>query len=134
MSWVSGWETDIGEGSIALFAGALAGGVLTGSTLAFAFVDWSAGVRLGSVAQLLALAFISTSFALLVWLFGLLLVGVPCWLILHHLGARHWSFAIALGTALTLPFGPLAPIGAVVGFIVWRVAYAPTTSPPALPQ
>ena len=76
--------------------------------------------------------------ALVVWIVGLGLTS-PIWWGLHNLGMRCWSLAAPLGAALLggaalLLTGlssealwivpPMALIGAVVGFVVWKVAYS----------
>lgn len=70
---------------------------------------------------------------------GLMLVGVPAWIVAHVCGARSWPAAMLLGAVLNAgvvlllaaknprPDFSMVPLfgglGAVVGWTVWRTAY-----------
>jgi hypothetical protein len=78
--------------------------------------------------------------ALFIWL-GLVIIGVPCWLLLHRAGFRAWQHLAAAGAvaffAVTYAIesrvvftdhamssaSRMALLGALVGVAIWRVAY-----------
>ena len=133
------------RGGLALCLGAVTGAGLTGLAVALAGLG-------DDPVNAIGFAVFVTLYAVVVWSAGLLILGVPIWLLLHNAGFRSRSHALALGGLLpgvvssTLPFlfgaGVVsiaiglaqAAVGMVVALVVHRVAYAPTTIPPALPQ
>jgi hypothetical protein len=44
------------------------------------------------------MAFIASA---VIWAIGLVVVGLPAWLYLHHRERRHWLWAVAVGAVLT---------------------------------
>lgn len=115
----------------ARFAGALGLGAVTGGVLtSFWFV---ASVRTFD----LALVAIVLPFAAAVWMYGLLFIGFPLWVVLHERGYRSPRAAVGLGGAVLTPVlflgregvGEMALaagfvlIGPAVGWVVWRTAY-----------
>ena len=120
-----------GTAAKALTLGALTGAVLTGLPFSFWFGPAAVAVTL---------------VAFPVWAWGLLCVGVPAWTVLHAGGVRDGRVAVVLGAALSfltavllgrdlgggetgflaeppVVQGLIAAIGAVVGRVVWSVAY-----------
>lgn len=82
-----------------LFVGAVTGSVITTLpvVLSVNYPD-----RLADIAfHALALGLIVFVCAFLVWLFGLVIVGLPSWLVLHRLGYRNVVAAVVLGFVAT---------------------------------
>jgi hypothetical protein len=143
--WI--WETSWRRVVVALGLGALTGGllappsVLAGDLLrgAISPADLSFSDLVEAWPVLLAI----TLFAIAPYGIGLLAIGAPAWVIAHRIGLRHWSVAAALGAILNVSVLALlahegiwafamfrkggalafAPAGAIVGLVVWRVAY-----------
>lgn len=124
--------------AIGLAAGALTGGMLTG--LAWAVATAPTG---GLPAVVFAVELV-LPIATMVWGAGLVVVGLPGWLVLHLLGARCQQAAMLYGGGLGVAAGALigaagngfaAPslvagvflgiAGVLVGWVVAKVAYAP---------
>ncbi|MBC6982620.1 hypothetical protein [Caulobacter sp. 17J80-11] len=118
--------------------GLTSGAVIGAASWALAFV-MSTGDDVAVAAPIVLLV---GPAALIVYVLGLGLLGGPVWLILHELGRRDPLSAVVLGGVLNaLPIGLpslingttdpdtygvvalAAAIGALVGLVIWRVAY-----------
>jgi hypothetical protein len=130
---------------LALAAGALTGGVSIG--VAFAVSTILESHR--DAATVLPVALIVSFFAFVVYATGLAVLAAPIWAVLHAVGLRGWRAAVLLGGGLCflvgfgmaadgavsayqaaelLPAGAhsgglFAASGAIVGFVIWKVAY-----------
>ena len=135
----------------ALAAGTIAGAAMTG--LLFGMLS---GGQYG-LAVSLPLGLMAFLTALVPWGAGLVVVGAPFWVALHRSDKRDWRSAAGLGAILAGSFpgllvglaaaaGPpdiivlawaigapigFAVIGALVGLVVWRVAYREVAEPSA---
>jgi hypothetical protein len=149
------YDTTIDRAAIALVVGALVGSLLVGATM---IVLGLAGVGSGQLIDPVRLGLIAPIYAFFYFAAGLAAVGVPIWIVLHRRGYRGrlaatvtGFFAAGLTWLLlqtwnnivrgTIPeVGelwpvlisalPVAIIGAVVGFVVWRIAYRPVAVTP----
>jgi len=125
----------------AMLTGAAYGGLLV------AVLTVVAMVVTGGAALAFWIGLMSLVFATPIWFIGIALVGGPVWWVLHRLGLRSRPVSSAAGAALVflvvggfftlksgapeggewfgvlLVTGPLAAIGAVVGWIMARSAY-----------
>src|SRR5262249_45232351 len=110
----------------------------------FAGLDQYAAIQMAATYGVKSIFFASLA-PFMVWLFGLILFASVPWWLLHKLGQRDWLTAVLLGIVLTVAVWFLvvpgisfqagtiravaesalrfAAAGAIVGFIVWRVAY-----------
>jgi hypothetical protein len=119
----------------ALGSGAVTGALLTGAGYALPGLLLSEADDASTTLVIAALASIA---ALVVWAGGLLVVGLPVWAALCRRGVRSWPAALLAGGGLSAaaawlvslslapPLGFMTAIGAagaVVGWVVWRVAY-----------
>jgi hypothetical protein len=126
----------------------LAGGALTGAvfTSLYFVVDGLLDHTEDLIANqwpLLVLAFIVSA---AIWGMGLVAIGLPVWICLEHFERRHWFWAMSVGGVLTFVAVYLfawitaifwhrallasfahSVIGAAVSFVVWRIAYRPTS-------
>ncbi len=137
---------DEGDVILGVLAGAAAGGFLLSAEafVAMAWPPYGCGPACGS-AMLGTLLFLGLASLIAAFIYGLglaLLAG-PLWWLLHRSGYRGWLAAVLLGAVLNLVVGVviagcslgivacLTGTGAVVGLLVWRVAYrkTSTTSP-----
>ncbi len=138
-------------------AGSILGGLLTSAWLTFRL--WAASPVSGrpqpDATQLANWGLLSFVMATIVFMIGLLFIGVPAWKALHSRGFRGPWMATSLGAALSygttvvydltshhvvfyeLGAVLLALAGAIVGWTIQRVAYAradpikPPSAPPA---
>ena len=149
------YETTASGVACALLAGALTGGALVGLELATVshFIAVSpkshhAYSLRGAVTTFVPVALV----ALIFFAGGLAIIGAPLWLAMHRLGWRSWLDAavagfVATGIGMFLlsawPFIShghkslhdwwkivehtfyIAPVGAIVGLVIWRIAYRP---------
>jgi hypothetical protein len=127
--------------ALALGLGALAGGALT----TIGFVGLVAATGPGGQPYPL-LAVLTGVVASIVWGIGLTTVGLPAWSLAHRYGLRGWRTAVVGGGALSLvtslllslslglrkqlmapwelwPELSIGLIGALVGLLIWWVAY-----------
>lgn len=135
------YELTFGRVIIAWCAGAITGGFLTGMV---EFVmrmakDWpsiSGAVLLDSMRRGVEFSLM----AMPLWAMFLLVLGALPWFALHQAGLRQWNVAVATGFLVPIAFLMFisggswdskfyavvpffAAVGAIVAFVVWRVAY-----------
>ena len=81
---------------------ALGGGALTGAALLSIYLAVSSPVSPApsSDGALWAIPLVIFIYAV-IWLIGLVAVGLPVWLLLHSLKLRHWLCAVLTGAVLT---------------------------------
>ena len=129
------YETNLGRVFLAMLAGAITGGFTF--TTVTSFLAHGFSISIEDYFSILAL---TTGYALII----IALLGGPVWLLLHKLGWRQWHAAVAAGVIIPaiviLVIGRGVPdagildlilvsvrmfgvFGAVVAFVVWRVAY-----------
>ena len=133
--------------TLAILAGSAAGGGLFGLWLLAIGASGTHDITLQGLlagAVMAALAFVYSS---AIWGVGIVLLGGPARLALHLLKLTSPLAAIITGGVLALAgaaaiFGPVVgtsvflflPAGAIVGWIVQRVAYPPITPPQTPPS
>ena len=118
------------------FLSALAWGALGGGVLTPLWLSWPGGL-------LPPYMFVATiPCAALIWLVGLVGVGLPAWFVLHRLCVRSPIAAAILGGTVLLPAflqgshdvqglvkaASFVAIGAVVGLVVWLRSYGTAPS------
>lgn len=121
------YETGFLRAAMALIAGAVAG--------TFLFIVpplFFASGEMPTVDDLKVIPFL-----FLMWLIWIILFGLLPWLVLHMIGWRQWYVAVVLGAVMPVVFllvlgntdelagyvPILSPVGMVVGWTIWRVAY-----------
>jgi hypothetical protein len=134
-------RTTLPRAALALAVGACVGGgsVAVLATLAAGLLIATGGGGSDPVA-LMMMALLTGLVATVVYMFGLALIGAPAWWLMHSCGLRERWACAALGAflnggvmlALQLPSPSpnmwitpaiFAAIGALVGAVIWRVAY-----------
>ena len=129
------YETSAGRVFLAILAGAISGGLINTSIMLL----FSRGVS-SSIEEYFSLFAFITGYALII----IALLGGPVWFLFHKLGWRQWYAAISAGifipvivilvigsdvpdvsifALILVSFRKFGMIGAVVAFVVWRVAY-----------
>lgn len=133
-------QTTMSRATLGLAAGAVTGGLIIGAALSVIFASSAIqegffqqeGRFIGSLYFVMLVVF-ATLYSTVVFAIGLAAV-TPLWWGLHRIGVRCWSAASPLGALLAggtmlaftqswLAAGALAGIGAIVGAVIWRVAY-----------
>ena len=87
-----------GRMALGLAAGALTGAALVTLYVTLESLRYMSWYGISSQWPIGLLWFISSA---VVWAMGLVAIGLPAWLYLHHRGRRHWLWAVSVGAALT---------------------------------
>ncbi len=95
------YVTTPGRVGLSLGGGALTGAVLLSLYMTLSTLPYVTLAPPVDAAGLWWILLLEILILAVVWLLGLVLIGLPAWLVLHYLGLRHWLWAVSAGAVLT---------------------------------
>lgn len=138
-------RTNPGKVISALFVGGFVGAALTSTALAvIGAIPFLMTGRADGISGALGVGLMSAPFSLMIWMTGVVLIGAPCWAVLHAFNIRSPKagallgailvFVVTAGVLLLLTSmergaglwffsGSLAAIGAIAGWAAALTAY-----------